>query len=102
MWNPFEPEVLTQLLQPEFPQKVAQRERRPPQVVRLVFRRIQVENADVGLVQVGRPRDPDVRRDAVLIDHPEQRSHVADQRMVHGPALLRNFGALQPGGEALR
>ena len=102
MWKPFEPDVFTQLGQAELVQQIAKRERRRAQHVRLVFGRIEVEDADVGVVQVRRARRPHVRRDAVLIGHPEQRSRVADERMVHGAALLRHLDALQPLGEALR
>src|SRR5947207_6820179 len=43
-----------------------------------------------------------MRRDAVLVDQPEQRSRVAGERMMHAPAFLRNLDALQPLREALR
>src|SRR6266849_9214564 len=83
-------------------QQVAERERCRTQDGRLLLRRVEVEDADVGLVEVRCPRRPDVRRDAVLVGKPEQRSRVSDQWMAHRPALLRNLDALQPLGKTLR
>src|SRR5436190_21964358 len=42
-----------------------------------------------------------MRRDAVLVDQPEQRSRVAGERMMHAPAFFRNLDALQPLRESL-
>src|SRR6266540_3250784 len=69
-------------------EEAAKRECCRTQDIRLIFRRVEVEDADVGLVQVGRARRPHVRRDAVLVGEPEQRSRVAYEWMVHRPALL--------------
>ena len=64
MWKPFEPDVFTQLGRPSSVEQVAQRQRRRAQHLRLVSGRVEVEDADVGVVQVRRARRPDVRRDA--------------------------------------
>ncbi len=102
MWNPFEPDVFTQLVRPSS----ARRSRSASAAARSTSGSssdgIEVEDADVGVVQVRRARRPHVRRDAVLVGEPEQRSRVADERMVHRAALLRNLDALQPLGETLR
>src|SRR5260370_17816739 len=83
-------------------EEVAKRERRRAEDVRLVFRRIEVEDADVGLVQARRTRCPYVWGDSVLVDHPQQRSRVANEGMMQRSALLRNLDALQPLLETLR
>ena len=76
--------------------------RAPPRAGRpaIVVGRIEIEDADVGVVQVRRARRPDVRRDAVLVGHPEQRSRVGDERMVHGAVLLRHLDALAASRES--
>ena len=82
------------------------RSRRPSAAARRmsgrVFGGVEVEHADVGLIQVRRARRPHVRRDAVLVRQPEQRARVGDERMMHGPALLRHLDAPKPRGIALR
>ncbi len=70
------------------------------QNVRLVIRGVEIEDADVGVMQVRDPGRPDVRRDAVLVGQPEQRSRVGGQRVVHDASLLGNLDALQPVREA--
>ena len=72
------------------------------QGVRLIFEWVQIEDADIGLVQVGSPRCPYVRGDAVLVGEPEQRPGIGDERMMYGPSLLRNLDAIQPLGKTLR
>ena len=62
--------------QPQLVQQIAQRERCRAQRLGIVFRRIEIEDADVGVVEVGRARRPHVRRDAVLVGEPQQRSRV--------------------------
>ena len=69
---------------------------------RIVNGRIEIEDTDVRVVQVRRARGPDMRRDAVLIDEPQQRSRVGDERMVHGAVFLRNLDPLQPIRKTLR
>ena len=68
----------------------------------IVLGRIEIEDADVRVVEVRRARRPDVRRDAVLVGDPEQRARVGDERIVHRAVLLRHLDALEPRGEALR
>src|SRR6266511_1543758 len=43
-----------------------------------------------------------MRRDAVLVDEPEQRACVANDWMVHRPAFLRDPHALEPLRKTLR
>src|SRR5207249_4812437 len=67
-------------------QEIAQAERGGTESRQVVRRRIEVEHADIGAVQVRRARRPDVRRDSVLVRQTEQRSGVADQWIVDGVA----------------
>ena len=66
----------------------------------IVDRWIEIEDADVGMRQVGRARRPHVGRDGVLIDDPQQRSRVGDERVVHRATLLWRLDSLQPLREA--
>jgi hypothetical protein len=68
---------------------------------RFINRRVEVKNADVRVEQVRRTGYPYVRRDAVLIGKPEQRSDVAHDRMTDRPALLWDLDPLQPLRKAL-
>ena len=54
------------------------------------------------VVQIRHARRPHVRRDAVLVRQPQQRSHVVDERMVDRAVLLRHLDALEPLGKSLR
>jgi hypothetical protein len=88
---------------PQFVEQIAKRERRRAQHGRLVFPgRVEVEDADVRVVQVRRARRPHVLSDGVLIGHPEQRTQVGDERMVHDAVLLRHLDPLEPVGKPLR
>src|SRR5262249_10206454 len=62
----------------------------------------EIEDADVGMPQVRDAGDPDVRRNAVLIRQPEQRSSIRNDGMVYRPALFLYLDALQPFREAFR
>src|SRR5690348_14379325 len=42
-----------------------------------------------------------MRRDAVLVNEPQQRTRVGDDRVMHNPILLRSLDALQPIRKAL-
>ena len=101
MWKPFEPEVLTQLGRPSSSSRSRSASAPSRSVGVVVVRRVEVEDADVGALEARHARGPDVRRDAVLVGEPQQRSAVADQRVVDRAALLRHLDALQPGREAL-
>ena len=96
MWNPLEPEVFTQLGSPSSSSRSRSRKRCSAQHACIVDRRIQVEHTDVRVVHVRRARCPHVRRDAVLVDKPQQRPRVRDDWMVHDAVLLGNLDALQP------
>ena len=102
MWKPFEPDVFTQLGRPSS----ASRSRSASAAARRTSgsssRRIEIEDAEVRVVEVRHARRPHVRRDAVLVGQPEQRSRVGHERMVDGAVLLRHLDALEPGREALR
>ena len=89
-------------LEPELAQQVAQRERCSAKRLRILFRRIEIEDTDVRVVEVGCARRPHVRRDAVLIGEPEQRTSVSGDGMMNRAVLLRHLDALQPRGEPLR
>jgi hypothetical protein len=69
-------------------------------------RGIEIEHAQIRLVELRYPRDPDVGRDRVLVGEPDERSRVADQRVVHGPArlvvALLNLDPLEPARKPLR
>ena len=98
-WKPFEPEVLTQLGSPSSSSR-SRSCSAAVQLVACVDRRIEIEHADVGMVEIRRARGPHVRRDAVLIGQPQQRPRVCDERMVHDAVLLRHLDPLQPGRES--
>src|SRR5919112_4899441 len=86
----------------ELREQVAKTQRcRAEHVGRLVGR-VQIEHADVRLIHVRRARRPHVRRDAVLVGHPEQRARVRDEWMMNGAVLLGHLDALQPLGKTLR
>src|SRR5687768_16881122 len=73
--------------QPQLLQQRTQVERYAAQHVQLTSvlrgaRRIEIKDADVGLVKVRRTRRPDVNRDAVLVREPQQRSRVGHNRMI--------------------
>src|SRR5205814_3446125 len=84
----------------ELVEEVPKRERCRAQDVRLILGWVEIEHTDVGVIQLRHARRPDMRRDAVLVGQPEQRSRIQNDWVVHRPALLRNFDALQPFGEA--
>ena len=56
----------------QFLQQITQVERGFPNGLRIVSGRIEIEDAEIGTLQVGNPRGPDVLRDRVLVGHPEQ------------------------------
>ena len=74
MWKPFEPEVFTQLVTPVLEQQIAQHQRRLAQHLGLVAGRVEIEHAQVGLVEARRARRPHVQRDGVLVRQPLQRA----------------------------
>ena len=88
--------------QAELVEEIAKPQRRRSQHAQVVFGGVEIEDADVGVVQVRRARRPHVRGDAVLVGQPQQRSRIADERMAHRPALLGHLDALQPTRESLR
>ena len=89
MWKPFEPEVFTHDGSDELLEQIAQAERGGAHRSAIVRRRIEIEDADVGVIELRHPRDPDVLRDRVLVGHPQQRSLVGDDRMMDDAVLLR-------------
>ena len=40
-----------------------------------------------------------MRRDAVLVDHPQERPRVGDDRVMDGAVLLGDLDALKPSGK---
>ena len=102
MWKPFDPDVFTQLGSPSSASRSRSAERRGAQHLRIVLRRIEIEDADVRVVQIRRARRPHVRRDGVLVRDPEQRPRVGDDRVMHRAVLLRHLDALEPVRKALR
>src|SRR5579872_1502265 len=86
----------------ELPEEGAERERDLPQDVRLIVGgRIEIEDADIGAVEIRDARRPDVVRDRVLVRGPQERWQIVDERMAHGAVLLRHVDARQPLRESL-
>ena len=100
-WKPFEPDVFTQLVRPSS-SSTSRSQRRVAQHVRLVARRIEVEHAQVGLIEAGGARDGHTC--SVMLfwfaSHCSERA-IVGQRVVDRAALLRRLDALQPRREAL-
>src|SRR5262249_36499172 len=92
---------LEKALQAEPLQQGAQQESRTAQGFRVVARGIEVEDADVGVPEARDARSPHVRRDRVLVGHPDERPSVGDERVAHCAAPLRDLDTLEPVGAAL-
>jgi hypothetical protein len=98
---------LDEARQAELGQEIAHREDRRAQLRRIVVGRVEIEDAQIGLPQVRQARRPDVRRDRVLVRHPDQRARVVDERVVDGTVVLgarafRDLDPTQPVGKSLR
>ena len=102
MWNPFEPEVLTHDGRPSLLEQIAKAERRAAHRIGIVTRRIEIEHADVRVIEIRHARGPHVLRDRVLIGHPQQRTLVGNDRMMDDAVLLGHLDALEPLGKSLR
>ena len=88
--------------QAELLEQIAHAERRLPHRGGIILRRIEIEHADVRVIEIGHARAPDVLRDRVLIGDPHQRALVGDHRMMHDAVFLRDLDALEPVGKPLR
>ena len=88
--------------QPELIEQVAKADRRGANGVDIIGGRIEIEDADVRVIQIRHARDPHVLRDRVLVRHPQQRSLVGDHRMMDDAVLLRHLDSLEPVGKSLR
>src|SRR4029453_11764576 len=106
-WNDNVKPLRTRRLHPtrqiEFTKQIAQREcGRSKHVGLVVSSRVEIENTDIGGVEVRDAGGPDVRRDRVLVGQPEQRSRIGHERMVHRAIFLGHFDTLQPRGKPFR
>jgi hypothetical protein len=88
--------------QPQFVQQIAQSEGGGAHRRGVLLRRIEIEDADIRVVQTGYARDPDMLRDGVLVGDPHQRPLVRDHRVMQEAVFLRHLDALQPVGNPLR
>ena len=88
--EPLRARRLDEARQTELREQIAHRQRGGAQdLLSVVARRIEIEHAQIGLVQLRHARGPHVRRDRVLIGEPQQRALVAGQRVVHRAGCLR-------------
>src|SRR5690606_20207898 len=87
---------------PELREEIPQDKTRRAERVRVFFERIEIEDADIRVEEVGYARRPDVRRDAVLVRKPSQATGIVDDGMLHDATFLRNGRALEPLGTLLQ
>src|SRR5688500_19933846 len=89
--------------QPELGEQITHPQRHRAQCLEILrVHRIEIEDANVGLIKVRSTRGPNVNRYAVRIGEPEQCFSVGDYRVVDRPAMLRHLDAFQPFRKPLR
>src|SRR5688572_1871149 len=87
---------------PKLVEKTANRQGGITKHRRVIYRWVEVEHADVRMEEIRRTRYPYVRRNAVLVDEPQQGFRVRHQRIVDSPFLLGNLDASEPVREPFR
>src|SRR5262245_2647528 len=72
------------------------------QPVEILAGGIEVEDADIRVVQPGSARHPDVRRDRVLVGHPQERADIGHERMMDDPVFFWNLDSFEPVRKSFR